>query len=155
MKHDVLHCPYCLKLLDELARKDEQLKAAKAQLKKQQRQIDEGYFGSSTPSSKKPPQPNTNYDGKNKGGAKQGHIGSGRSSHNATDADITIELNVEAESCPDCGGELTDAFTKDRSVVDIDPAQMRKILLYLKSKKCRSCKKIFSPKSNKVLPKFL
>jgi len=32
---------------------------------------------------------------------------------------------------------------------------LRKILLLLKTKKCKSCKKLFSPKSKKVLPKFL
>jgi len=155
LKHNKLYCNHCFEYLEEIARLKDQLKAANAKINKQQRQIDEGHFGSSTPSSKKPPQPNTDQENKNKGGAQKGHVGSGRSKHDLNDADTTTEINFEAENCPDCGGELFESFTKNRSVIDIDPAQLKKIILLLKTKICKSCKKLFSPKAPNVLPKFL
>ena len=155
MKHNKLYCNHCFEYLEEIARLKDQLKAANAKINKQQRQIDEGHFGSSTPSSKKPPQPNTDQENKNKGGAQKGHVGSGRSKHDLNDADTTTEINFEAENCPDCGGELVELFTKNRSVIDIDHAKLKKMILLLKTKKCKSCKKLFSPKAPNVLPKFL
>jgi len=70
-------CPQCVKLQEEIERLREENDRLKAQSRYQQRQIDEGYFGSSTPSSKKPFKPNTTAE-RNNGGGRVGHRGYGR-----------------------------------------------------------------------------
>ena len=55
----VVYCPGCLKkqrIIDELRDENRRLKA---QLRYEQRKATEGFFGSSTPSSKVPVKPNT------------------------------------------------------------------------------------------------
>ena len=81
----------------------EELKLLKAHLRYQQRKISEGYFGSSTPSSKKPVKENSVHSGeaKNRGGAKAGHKGNGRRSLSSEAADRVEEIRLES-SCPAC-----------------------------------------------------
>ena len=155
LKKNRIDCRQCLTLSERISRLEDQNKSLADKLKRQQRQIDEGYFGLSTPSSKKPPQPNSCDENKNKGGAKHGHVGYGRSSHDSSSADKVIELNFDSDSCPDCGGTLKQLSSKPRSVIDIEPVRVQKTIYHLKGKRCKSCKKHFSPKPTNVMPKFL
>jgi len=50
-------CTQCVKLQDEIIRLRAENKSLKDKLRYQQRQSDEGYFGSSTPCAKKPFKP--------------------------------------------------------------------------------------------------
>jgi hypothetical protein len=103
----------------------------KDKLRSQQRQSDEGYFGSSTPSSKKPFKANPAKGGKRKnGGAREGHRGYGRSTFTPEEADEVITLETE-ELCPHCHAVLVDAEQRDRSVLEIVPVQVKKVLCFL------------------------
>ena len=77
-----------MKKQEEIYRLRKQVKRLQAQLHRQERQITEGYFGSATPSSKKPIKINSdNNKDMNLGGAKKGHPGKGRRCLSAAQAD--------------------------------------------------------------------
>ena len=89
--------------IDELKQK---IVLLKAKLKRQQRTAKEGFFGSSTSSSKKPVKPNTiDENNKRSGGGRPGHKGHGRSSISEDEAD-RVELVAAMDTCPDCGSRL-------------------------------------------------
>ena len=69
-------CPQCIEKQEEIYRLREEVKKLKVQLRIQQRKITEGYFGSATPSSKKPVKNNCDKPAKqkNRGGARLGGI---------------------------------------------------------------------------------
>ena len=98
-------CPECINKQEEIYRLREELKQLKAKLRIQQRQISEGYFGSSTPSSQKPVKKSSvkNGDPKNRGGAKLGHQGNGRRCCSAEQADRVEEVKLACH-CPQCNG---------------------------------------------------
>src|SRR5208337_202820 len=73
-------CPVCLvkqRRIDEL---EEEVKNLRAKVRYQERREEDGFFGSSTPSSKKPVKPNSEQKAKKPRGAKPGHRGVGRTS---------------------------------------------------------------------------
>jgi hypothetical protein len=146
-------CPECINKQEEIYRLREQNKALKAKLRIQDRKITEGFFGSSTPSSKQPVKANTTSEKKN-GGAKQGHKGYGRKLFDKEQADV-IET-VECENiCPECKIELKDKDSRDRYVIDIKPLEVKRIIYHLIRKQCRQCGRIFESKSPGVLPRNL
>ncbi len=63
-------CSECGVKQEEIYRLREENQRLKAKIRNQDRKITEGFFGSSTPSSKKPVKPNTKIEKKN-GGAKK------------------------------------------------------------------------------------
>lgn len=66
-------------MIDQLL---EEVQRLKAKLRYQERKDQEGFFGSSTPSSQLPLKANTDKENRNhKGGARPGHKGHGRRSH--------------------------------------------------------------------------
>jgi transposase len=140
--------------IDELTEENERLKQA---LHYRQRRENEGFFGSSTPSSKVPVKTNTAEEPAPKPrGAKQGHRGHGRACFNADAADEVIELAPCAgDACPHCGGALRDKETKVRRVVDCAPVKARRLLYRLPTKVCAHCGRTFAPRPPSVLPKNL
>jgi transposase len=114
-----------------------------------EKQTKEGYFGDSTPSSKKPFKENSKSQ--NNGGAKLGHKGYGRSSISETEADDIINLEHQHEVCPDCGGELKEGSI-DRSVIDGEMPKTKKVLYKCQKSYCPTCKKTIVAKPT-VLPK--
>lgn len=61
----------------------------------------ESYFGSSTPSSKLPPQPNSSLENQNKkGGARPGHQGHGRRKIKPLDANEVVYMETSRSSVP-------------------------------------------------------
>ena len=91
-----INCRECIKKQEEIYRLKEELKNLKVTLRIQQRRITEGYFGSSTPSSKKPYKENSKAIGKekNRGGAKRGHKGNGRQRIERADADRIEQIKA-------------------------------------------------------------
>jgi len=67
-------CPQCAKRQEEVKRLREEKHRLQVPRRRdyQQRQLDEGYFGSSTPSSQKPFKANTKAE-RNNGGGRVGH----------------------------------------------------------------------------------
>jgi len=151
----MLYCRQCLEKQRKIDELKEQIVLLKAKLRYQERTAKEGFFGSSTPSSKKPVKANSSSGrGHNNGGGKTGHKGSGRSSIKRQDADEVKTIKVE-NICPDCGGALEDKGSRTRTVVDCQPVKMKKLLYHLERKYCPRCKKIIAAKPPGVLPKCL
>jgi transposase len=149
------YCKGCLKKQQKINELEEEIVSLKARLRYQERTAQEGFFGSSTPSSKVPVKPNSSKEHRrNQGGGKQGHKGHGRSSIHEQDADKVQTINI-GNICPDCGSSLEEKGTRARAVIDCQPVKMKKIVYYLERKRCPRCKKLISAKPPGVLAKCL
>ena len=151
-----LDCRECLSKQEEIYRLKDEIKRLKAKLRYQDRQITEGFFGSSTPSSKKPVKNKSTKaaEPKNKGGAKIGHKGNGRASLAKDKADRVEKINA-ASCCPDCGGvDLEMLGERERTVIDFI-VKKEKVVYQLERKRCTACKKVIQAKAPGVLPKNL
>lgn len=149
------YCKGCLSKQQKINELEEEITSLKSKLHYQERTAKEGFFGSSTPSSKIPVKPNSpTGDKRNRGGAKPGHKGHGRSSIREQDADNVEKINI-GNTCPDCGSILEDKGTKTRAVIDCQPVKMKKVVYYLERKRCPRCKKIISARPPGVLAKCL
>ena len=149
------YCKGCLNKQQKINELEEEITSLKSKLRYQERTVKEGFFGSSTPSSKVPVKPNSpTGDKRNRGGAKPGHKGHGRSSIREQDADKVEKIHI-GNTCPDCGSILEDKGTKTRAVIDCQPVKMKKVVYYLERKRCPKCKKIISARPPGVLAKCL
>jgi len=149
-------CAECAKKQEEIYRLREEVKRLKGQIRYQQRKISEGYFGSSTPSSKKPVKANsvTSGETKNRGGAKAGHKGNGRRSVSSEKADRIEAIKVESR-CPACNSsELAPLDQRERTVIDYEIKKV-KIVYKLERKRCTECGTVVQAKAPGVLPKNL
>jgi transposase len=148
-------CPVCLhkqRRIDEL---QEEVKNLRAKLHLQERKAKDGPFGSSTPSSKQPLKLNAQEKEKKPRGARPGHKGTGRKSHDEEGADRTVEVTPETEICPDCGAPLEKKGWADRSVIDTPRKKPEKIRFRLAKRHCPHCRRTFTPQAPGVLPKSL
>jgi transposase len=149
------HCPACFekqRKIDQLLEENQQLKQ---KLRYQERKAAEGFFASSTPSSKIPLKPNQVAERKRKG-AKPGHKGAGRKGFEASEADHMVEIAPEdGDVCPDCGRRLDEKGTQSRFVLDSTPVKARRILYRISKRYCAQCKKVFQPGVPGVLPRSL
>jgi hypothetical protein len=151
-------CEECLKKQRIIDRQIEKIAALEAKLRRQKRRAKEGFFGSSTPSSKQPLKETSREENQNKrGGAKPGHRGHGRQKIAAGQADeVCFHEAPVGDRCPHCGGErLVELAPKDRRVVESAPAKARNILHRLGGKMCLTCRQVFRAKPPAVLPKSL
>lgn len=149
------YCEECLEKLRAIDRLKEEITLLKVKLRYEERKGTEGYFGASTPSSKKPVKANSIDEQQKKiGGARPGHKGHGRSTVQVEVADRV--QNVEAEKrCPDCGGEMKRKGTKLRTVIDCQPVQMEKIVFQLERRRCPHCARNVIARPPGVFPKCL
>lgn len=149
-------CSECITKQEEIYRLREELRRVKAQLRRQERKTTEGYFGSSTPSSKKPVKKNSvnSNDEKNRGGGKPGHKGNGRYSLSAEQADRVEEVKVDS-CCPNCGSDdLTYLGQRERTVIEYI-TKRKKVVYQLERTQCNGCDTIIQAKAPGVLPKNL
>ena len=101
----------------------------------------ESYFGSSTPSSKLPPQPNSSLENQNKkGGARSGHQGHGRRKIKPQDANEVVYADNIPECCA-CGGHVAPNGYEDRTVIDYIPAKTVTKVIRIKKGLCGECGK--------------
>jgi len=129
--------------IDVLAEENKQLKA---KLRMEELKGKEGYFGSSTPSSKIPVKPNTPEENRRKnGGAKKGDKGHGRRPATTVDAD-QIESVTVGHTCPSCGGDVVHKGVEERVVMDLAPIRIKKIVYRCEKKWCPQCRKTFEAK---------
>ena len=151
----VAYCIGCLKKQKKIKELEEEIARLKYKLCHQRRTAKEGFFGSSTPSSKVPVKPNSSTKHqRNRGGGKPGHKGHGRSSICEQDADDVEKVAID-DVCPYCGSALEEKGTRARTVIDCQPVKMRKIVYHLQRKRCPKCKKVISAKPPGVLAKCL
>jgi len=149
------YCKQCLNKQQKINDLEEEMNLLKAKLRYQERTAKEGFFGSSTPSSKIPIKPNSQKEyQRNRGGGKPGHQGHGRPSISEEDADKVEKITI-GNNCPDCGSTLEQKGTKARTVIDCQPVKMKKIVYHLERKHCPKCKKLISARPKGVLSKCL
>jgi transposase len=149
------YCKGCLKKQKKIKELEEEVACLKDKLSYQRRTAKEGFFGSSTPSSKVPVKPNSSTKHqRNRGGGKPGHEGHGRSSICEQDADDVERIGID-NVCPDCGNALEDKGVRARTVIDCQPIKMKKIVYHLQRKRCPKCKKVISAKPPGVFAKCL
>jgi transposase len=77
-------CPLCLEKQREIDDLKEENTSLRAALRREQRKMEDGAFGSSTPSSKIPLKSNSEEKEKKPKGPHPGHPGNGRQSHKAS-----------------------------------------------------------------------
>ena len=151
----MIYCKDCLKKQQKIYELEEEIASLKSKLRYQERTAKEGFFGSSTPSSKIPVKPNRQKEHqRNRGGGKVGHQGHGRASICEEDADKVEKISV-GNICPDCGSTLEQKGTKARTVIDCQPIKMKKIVYHLERRGCPKCDKLISARPPGVLAKCL
>jgi len=151
----LVYCPGCLEKQRRIDELEEEVRRLKAKLRYQQRKATEGFFGSSTPSSKIPVKPNSLEERQAKrGGAKPGHVGHRRQAVDAQEADRVEVVEVD-EACPCCGGKLQDKGVRARTVIACDAVRTQKILYRLQRWWCPRCRRGFQAQAPGVLPKSL
>jgi len=149
------YCKECLSRQRKINELEEEINSLKGKLRYQERTAKEGFFGSSTPSSKLPVKANSSKEKQsNSGGAKVGHKGHGRASICEEHADKVETIGLD-NTCPDCGGALEHKGSKNRTVVDCRPVKMKKIVYRLQRKRCCKCKRVITARPPGVLAKCL
>jgi transposase len=151
----VNNCEGCLRKQRKIDQLLEEVQRLKAKLRYQERKDQEGFFGSSTPSSQRPLKAHTDKENRNRqGGARPGHKGHGRKAHTQETADEILPIDP-GEICPDCGGLLKLKKIQDRTVIESEPVKPKKILYHLFHRECTQCHHVFRSKVPGVLPKAL
>ncbi len=144
-----------MKKQQEIDRLREENVRLKGRLRYQERTAKEGFFGSSTPSSKVPVKPSPPPEQAPRfGGAKPGHVGHGRHTVAAAQAD-RVEWISAPERCPECGRVLQAKGTKSRTVIDVQPLRRQTVCYQLDQKYCSHCRKLVRPAPPGVLPRAL
>jgi len=99
--HGVNTCSGCLEKQREIDRLKDEVTRLKARLRLRERKSQEGFFGTSTPSSTVPIKAHTATGKQRKqGGAKPDHQGHGRQSVAATNAARVVEVPAPQAACP-------------------------------------------------------
>jgi len=149
------YCKGCLEKQQKINELEQEIAYLNDKLRRQKRTAQEGFFGSSTPSSKVPVKSNTSTKHqRNRGGGKPGHKGHGRSSICEQEADNVEKVGV-GNVCPDCGGDLEEKGARARAVIDCQPVKMKKIVYHLQRRRCPKCKKVITARPPGVLAKCL
>ena len=149
------YCEECFQKQLKIEQQQEEILQLKAKLRYRERKASEGFFGSSTPSSKVPLKANTSDKESKPKGARPGHKGFGRKSVDLQDADRVQRVESPVGStCPYCNDPLTQQ-ENHRTVLDSRPLKAEKIVYILPKKHCKRCKKTFQPSAPGVLPKSL
>lgn len=149
------YCPGCFEKQQRIDALQQQISSLKAKLHHQERTAREGYFGSSTPSSKIPIKPNTLAERQQRrGGARVGHPGHGRRSVEKGKADRTERIHVE-RLCPRCGAPMKDRGIKRRTVTECIPIKMEKVEYALERRYCEHCAESINAHPPGVMPKCL
>ena len=148
-------CEGCLQKQRQIDQLIEENQRLKQQLRYRQRQVEQGPFGSSTPSSKIPVKASSLEENQTKkGGARPGHSGHGRSSFQVDSADRVEEVGL-GWICPQCGGPLQDKGYQPHSVIDSPPLRAERLLYRLKKNYCPHCRRLIQARAPGVLPRSL
>jgi len=151
------YCPGCFEKQRKIDELTEEVKRLKSKLNYLERKGQEGYFGSSTPSSQVPVKANALKENQGKrGGAKPGHRGHGRQSFDESGADRVVGVESEVgDRCPRCGGSLEDKGIENHCVIDIPPLKTERIVYLLPKRYCPRCQKSCQSPAPGVLPRSL
>jgi transposase len=153
---DLRYCKACFEKQQTINRLTEENERLKAQLRAQTRSAKESPFGSGTPSAKRPFKPNALSERQaRRGGAKPGHVGHGRRALGAAEADRLETLAVEISACTECGAGLRSEGHRQRTVIDLKPPKVEKVLYRLERRVCARCGRRYRAAVPGVLPKCL
>lgn len=136
-------CGECDRLqikLDEALRENVELKSKIKKLEAHSIPIGAHTPSGQIPSYKKRKKEKTESKEKRMGGAVLGHKGSGRKSFEESEVDRE-EFVPGQTICPYCEGETVGNGTIFRSVVDIPPVKLEKVLYECERRRCRCCGK--------------
>ena len=148
-------CPGCFEKQRRIDQLEEEVRRLKQQLRYRRRQAEEGPFGSSTPSARRPFKANASEEQRAKvGGARHGHKGHGRTKIEASQAQRCETVPV-GDTCPTCAGPLQKRGCHSRSVLDAQPLRAQRIVYRLQRKYCPHCRKFIRARAPSVLPKSL
>jgi transposase len=148
-------CPECFEKQRRIDQLEEEMRSLKQKLRYRERQAQEGPFGSSTPSARRPFKSHASDEQRAKvGGARRGHPGHGRATLPARQADRCETVPV-GETCPHCAGPLQKRGYHSRSVLDAQPLRAQRIVYRLQRKYCPHCDKFIRAPAPSVLPKSL
>lgn len=150
-------CEGCFEKQRKIDALQEENRSLKERLRYLKRKEQQGYFGSSTPSSKVPLKANTLEENQQKrGGAKPGHVGNGRRGFDESQADHVVRVPCQVgDRCPQCGEPLVDKGLQSHSVVDLHPVKTQRVLYREPKKYCGRCRRSFRSRAPGVLPKSL
>ena len=153
------YCRACFEKQREIDRLTEENVRLRGRLRYQERvSRAEGFFGSSTPSSKLPVKPNTTPAEPRQrrlGGAKNGHVGHGRKRGTPQTAVPSERITVAQGRCHDCRVALEDSGVRERTVIDCPPVRPRTTIYRLQIKRCPCCQRSFQAQAPSVLPHSL
>jgi transposase len=148
-------CSECLAKQQPIDGLVEKIRSLESKLRYRKKQLEEGYFGSSTPSSKIPVKKDTSQDKPRKPkGAKNGHTGHGRKGVSPEEADQVVRIPAE-EWCPDCGHVLESKGFVTRTVIESKPLRAEKIFCRVGRGYCPHCRKTYQGRVPGVLPRSL
>jgi len=150
-------CPECLKKQRQIDALQEENQRLKQKLRYQERRAQEGFFGSSTPSSKIPLKPNGREKEQRKPkGARPGHLGRGRPGPDLVEGEQrrTVVTPI-GDLCPQCGSPFVDKGYTERLVMESYPLRATPVVYWLSKRYCPKCRRIFQPSAPGVLPKNL
>jgi len=153
---ELRYCRACFEKQQRINKLEVENERLKARLYARQRSAKEGLFGSATPSSKVPFKSNASSERQERrGGGKPGHVGHGRQSIEEADADLVESVEVESQTCPDCGVKLHSKGQRKRTVTELRPPKVIKVLYRLGRMVCPKCRRRFTARAPGVLPKCL
>jgi transposase len=147
-----IKCKDCFEKKIEIDRLKEKIVALQAALKYKVRSTQEKPFGESTPSSKELKKNSSKANREKPGGAKSGHVGHGRTTHDPEEVKVHLELDA-VESCPNCEVRLREIDTRTRSIIDVHPIAAFKKLFSFGRFECPCCGDRFKS-AVPALPKF-
>jgi transposase len=149
-------CEGCLEKQREIDRLKEEVARLRIQLARKKRKDREGYWGSSTPSAKQPLKANSKEEEVTKrGGAKEGHPGHGRNSHHQEEADEVQQIKAQESRCPRCKVSLWHRGYRERSVLELEPLKVKRVMYQLERRSCPQCERYFQAQAPGVLPHAL
>ena len=149
------YCPACLEKQREIDDLKDEVRRLKDLVRRQERTAAEGPFGSSTPSSKVPFKPEALPDRQARvGGATAGHPGRGRVALAPDEADRVERLSAPSH-CPGCGEALHTHQWRSRTVLDLPPVAVQRVVYVLEVKRCPRCGRTVQARPPGVLPKAL
>jgi hypothetical protein len=149
-------CAGCLEKQREIDRLRAENQRLRQQLHRQERHLQQGFFGTATPSAQVPVKANARpAQQQRQGGARPGHPGKGRARLTAAEADETQALACADERCPACQARLLPHTATTRAVYDYEAEKVRKVFYELARKRCPQCCQTVSAQVPGVLPQAL
>ena len=149
-------CESCLQKQLKIDRLEQEVASLRGELQRLKRKSVEGFFSSSTPSSKLPVKETSSQENiKKQGGAKPGHPGHGRSSHSPEEAEEVRTIRVQDTNCPQCDAPLWQKGAVNRSVLEVEVMRVKKLLYRLQRKYCPDCQTYLQAKVSSLLPNML